>query len=417
MTDGSRLRYVLVTLAMGVGLACGPIGTVKPDGQDIEAPAESGTALPALPEAGSVLPLTPNPVSVQVTLDEGATADMAPYVRSADLQADDGLRIELSTLSVSIALQASEGGALEPIVPPLMQITRIASLAGLPEGIEFVAGAQMEPSGWRAYYPAMFTLSLPPGTSVADLIGFSYEGEGDQFHLYPASISEAYSSDAGPTVYMYLNHFSGFGVLRASPEAAAAMGAPEPLSLQAEHALAQLSDQDLSGAPGRAILQDWYTQGVAARTAVAGNCSRSSGTTADFVSDSNGLLDAAIEFLEWRTAVEDAGQEGTFEMQTQDAAFSLWESVNACLNSVCELCLELQDGEAASRMYTLSSVHQEIVGLMEPAPLDNADWNMLAYACFANNGLTDEFFLYSASTGGNAGDGGGAAPEIPDTCP
>ena len=417
MTDGSRLQYVLVSLAMGVGLACGPIGTVKTEGQDTEAPAESSTALPALPDGGSVLPLVPNPVSVQVTLEEGATADMEPSVRSAELQGDDGLRIELSTLPVSIALQASEGGALEPMIPPLMQITRIASLEGLPEGIEFVAGAQMEPSGWRAYYSAMFTLSLPPGTSEADLIGFSYEGEGDQFHLYPANISEAYSSDVGPTVYMYLTHFSGFGVLRASPEAAAALGAPEPLSLQAEHALAQLNDQDLSGAPGRAILQDWYTQGVAARTAAAGTCTRSSGTTADFVSDSNGLLDAAIEFLEWRTAVEDAGQEGAFEVQTQDAAFSLWESVNACLNSVCELCLELQDGEAASRMYALSNLHQAVVGLMEPTPLDNTDWNMLAYACFANNGLADQFQLYSSSTGGNAGDGGGAAPEIPDSCP
>jgi hypothetical protein len=417
MTEGSRLRYVLMALAMGVGLACGPIGTVQPDDQGTEAPGESSTALPALPEGGSVLPLAPNPVSVEVTLEEGATADMEPYVRSAELQGDDGLRIELSTLGVQIALQASEGGALAPIVPPRTQITRIASLAGLPEGIEFVAGAQIEPSGWRAYYPAMFTLSLPPGTSEADLIGFSYEGEGDQFHLYPASISEAYSSDAGPTVYMYLHHFSGFGVLRASPEAAAAVGAPEPLSLQAEHALAQLNAQDLSGSPGRAILQDWYTQGVAARTAVAGNCTRSSGTTADFVSDSNGLLDAAIEFLEWRTAVEDAGQEGAFEKQTQDAAFALWESVNACLNSVCELCLELQDGEAASRMYALSNVHREVVGMMEPTPLDDTDWNMLAYACFANNGLTDQFMEYSGSTGGNAGDGGGDAPEIPDSCP
>jgi hypothetical protein len=42
---------------------------------------------------------------------------------------------------------------------------------------------------------------------------------------------------------------------------------------------------------------------------------------------------------------------------------------------------------------------------------------MLAYACFANNGLTDQFFRYSGSTGGNEGDGGGAAPEIPDSCP
>lgn len=49
MTDGSRLRYVLVALAMGVGLACGPIGTVEPDDQGTEAPGESSTALPSLP--------------------------------------------------------------------------------------------------------------------------------------------------------------------------------------------------------------------------------------------------------------------------------------------------------------------------------------------------------------------------------
>jgi hypothetical protein len=341
---------------------------------------------------------------------------MKPYVRSAELQGDDGLEIDLTAILVRIALQAGEGGAMEPMPPPLVQITRIASLEGLPEGIEFVAGAQLEPSGWRVHYPASLTLSLPPGTSEVDLMGFAYEGEGDQFHLYPMRVSEAYSADAGPTVYMDIYHFSGFGVIRASPEAAEGMGAPEPLSLQAEHALATLSEQDRSGERGRAILQDWYTLGVAARTAAAGSCGRTSGTTAEFVADSNGLLDAAIEFLEWQTAVENASQEGAFEKQIQDAAFSLWEKVNACLGSVCELCLMLEDGEAASRMYALSNVHQFVVRTMEPAPLDDTDWNMLAYACFANNGLVDQFQKYSGSTGGDTGDGG-AAPEIPNSCP
>jgi hypothetical protein len=408
---------VLLTLAMGVGLACGPIGAAQPDGQDEAASGEAGGAASSASRADSVLPLAPDPVTVRVTLDAAGPAEMNTYVRNAEWQGEDGLAIELSSLHATVALQAVEGGVMEPLPPPLIQMTGIAGLEGLPPGVEFVAGAQLDPSGWRVYYPAWLTLTLPPGTSALDLIGFAYEADGDQFHLYPVRVSEAGSADEGPTVRMDIFHFSGYGVVRASPEAAEGIGAPEPLSLQAEHALAQLSARDLNGARGQAILLDWYTQGVAARAAAAGNCARTSGTTDEFIADSNGLLDAAIEFLEWTTAVENASQEGAFEQQIQDAAFSLWEKVDACLDSVCELCLMMEDGQVAHRMLALSSVHQFVVGTMAVAPLDSTNWTMLSYACFANNDLLDQFERYPGMTGGNAGDGGGGAPEIPTSCP
>jgi hypothetical protein len=413
MPDGARLRYVLLTLAMGVGLACGPIGAAQPDGQDEAASGEAGGAASSASRADSVLPLAPDPVTVQVTLDQAVFGQSNFYGGSVRFEGDDGVRVDFRLYGGGeLFLTQGADGALEPIPSPRVTVTRIAGLAGLPVEAEFIAGVALEPGGSRVYPQASLTFELPTGVAHEDLVGFAYEGDGEQFHLVPVLVLEPYAADVGPMVFMDIGHFSGYGVMRTSQANAQRLGAPRPLGLQAEHALGRLRERDRAGARGRAILQDWYTQSVAARIAAAGGCSRSSGSTADFIAESDGLLDAAIEFMEWREMVGKAGQDEAFAQQIDAAAMALWSKIGPCLSSICELCLELQDPDAASRMFALSTVYRHVTQNMELAPLESADWHMLTYACFYSNGMGDRWAEFARPVAD-----GGPGVSIPTTCP
>ncbi len=377
------LLAVLMTLALACrGSAPGPDEGGGAVGGGPQAPAASPTV------EEPALPLAPDPVTVQVMLDQVVSGQTDVYTGNVQFEGDDGVRVDFRLYGGGeLFLTQGADGALEPVPSPRVTVTRIAGLAGLPVEAEFIAGVALEPGGFRVYPQASLTFELPAGVAHEDLVGFAYEGAGEEVHLVPVLILEAYSAEVGPSVYIDVGHFSGYGVIRATPANVQRLGAPRPLGLQAEHALGRLRERDRAGARGRAILQDWYTQRVAARIAAAGGCSRTSGTTAEFISESNGLLDAAIEFMEWRTMVGNAGQDEAFAQQIDDAA---------------------------SRMYALSTVNRYVIQHMELAPLQSADWSMLTFACFYNNGMVSRWAEFA---GPSVAADGPAGAYIPTSCP
>lgn len=409
-----RLLRALWPLALLVvlGLACG--GAVPGSDEGGGAMTGGSEAPPASPTSEEpALPLAPDPVSVEVTLDQAVYGQTNFYGGSVRFEGDDGVRVDFRLYGGGeLFLTQGADGALEPIPSPRVTVTRIAGLAGLPEEVEFIVGVALEPGGSRVYPQANLVFELPPGVSHEDLVGFAYEGAGEDFHLVPVLILEPYSADVGPSVYIDVGHFSGYGVVRATPAGAQRLGAPRPLGLQAEHALGRLRERDRAGARGRAILDSWFQQSVAARIAAAGGCSRTSGSTAEFIAESDGLLDAAIEFMEWRAMVGKSGQDEAFAQQIDDAATALWSKLGSCLSSICELCLELQDADAASRMFALSTVYRHVTQNMELAPLPVADWSMLTYACFYHNGMASRWAEYARPVAD-----GGPGVDLPTNCP
>jgi hypothetical protein len=93
-------------------------------------------------------------------------------------------------------------GAL--LVETAITMTPIISISGgdLPAGS--LLGVDLEPSGLRLYEFAELSI-LPPATQPhREHCGFSYEGDGDDLHRYPAA------RDAG-RILLHVIHFSGAG--------------------------------------------------------------------------------------------------------------------------------------------------------------------------------------------------------------
>jgi hypothetical protein len=83
-------------------------------------------------------------------------------------------------------------------------MTPIVSIASgnLPGGA--LLGVDLQPSGLRLYQFAELTITPPQLGAGADVAGFSYEGDGDDLHRYPATL------DAG-RILLHVIHFSGAG--------------------------------------------------------------------------------------------------------------------------------------------------------------------------------------------------------------
>ncbi len=83
-------------------------------------------------------------------------------------------------------------------------MTPIVSIAGgdLPGGS--LLGVDLQPSGLRLYEFADLSIVSPTLSPTANVAGFSYEGDGDDLHRYPAAL------DAG-RILLHVIHFSGAG--------------------------------------------------------------------------------------------------------------------------------------------------------------------------------------------------------------
>ena len=127
-------------------------------------------ALPSAPQAGSSDPF-------QVTPDSSQTA-------TATIGAEGG------TLSAT----AADGTTYELVIPPdaldfneTISMTPIRAVEGLPLSGGLAGAVTLEPAGIIFYEPA--TLIITPATPLSGelMLGFAYDGTGEEFHLQRAS--------------------------------------------------------------------------------------------------------------------------------------------------------------------------------------------------------------------------------------
>lgn len=103
-----------------------------------------------------------------------------------------------------------------------MSLLPLLGLGGLPPAGTFIAGVRLQPDGLTFAIPAELSIELPAGAPVpGDLLGYAYQGNGEEFHAKPAFVS-------GNTVTLYLRHFTGDGVFTATEESCAALKTSPP---------------------------------------------------------------------------------------------------------------------------------------------------------------------------------------------
>jgi hypothetical protein len=123
-------------------------------------------------------------------------------------------------------------------------LTPIASIADLPSGVGLAGGAHLTPEGQTFSVPLKLTIALAAAPATPPL-PFTYDGEFEQRHLYPATVS-------GSTIEFEIIHFSGYAAFIGQLEALQAaldvsLGFLPTPSARGDQALQELVNAATSG--------------------------------------------------------------------------------------------------------------------------------------------------------------------------
>lgn len=88
--------------------------------------------------------------------------------------------------------------------------SEITGLDGLGAGATFIAGVHIDAVDAVMVTPGTLSINIPEGTDITKLAGFSYNDNGENFHLYPIKVVDGQATFS-------IGHFSGYGIMLAEP--------------------------------------------------------------------------------------------------------------------------------------------------------------------------------------------------------
>jgi hypothetical protein len=146
-------------------------------------------------------PPQPNPVDLEITLDEESAVgkEIGPDGGSLEAVGADGTRYLLEV----------PPQALFSLVN--IHLTPAVSVSGNPISGETSGLVQLQPEGLVFSEPAVLSIFPAAASQTGETVAFGSRGQGEDFHLYPEE-----EIDGG--VKLRINHFSGFGTLDAPLE-------------------------------------------------------------------------------------------------------------------------------------------------------------------------------------------------------
>jgi len=157
---------------------------------------------------------TPKTTSSTTTTTPTSSTTTTTIAGQGSVVTVDGARAATRTLPLqggTLTTTGADGTVYSLTIPPnallvetTITMTPIVSISGgdLPDGS--VLGVDLQPSGLRLYQFADLSIVPPQLGPTADIAGFSYEGDGDDLHSYPAAL------DSG-RILLHVIHFSGAG--------------------------------------------------------------------------------------------------------------------------------------------------------------------------------------------------------------
>ena len=256
---------------------------------------------------------TPGGPGVVVTVDQPRAATKTLPLEGGTLEATgaDGTVYSLTIPPGALLLETT------------ITMTPIVSIAGgdLPGGS--VLGVDLQPSGLRLYEFAELSIvprNLSPTASIA---GFSYEGDGDDLHRYPAAL------DAG-RIRLHVIHFSGAGANICVELCPPPIDPPpQPITeSQLEELIAQLDPHDLFYASRLAELLHGYYD-----LFIAPDLSR-------MQQDCEYATGRIPKVLAWSRTNQLLLNEEGFENENQTIGNAVVGSVSNCWSEATEACLD-----------------------------------------------------------------------------
>lgn len=253
-------------------------------------------------------------LKVGVELKENKTSELINKV-SGDMDLkDDVLEFKLSFPKQSV------------IENQQISIQQIRSISGLGSGVEFVAGVDLSPSGTSLMVPA--ELSIKVDSANKNLMAFSYEEDGRDFHLVPVFFENGRAT-------IFVNNFSGYGIINVG-DGTYTPPPPESIEAQAQQSIAKIifkvQERQRSGDP-RSITDEeqeeiyqflnmWYKNSVRPDLMAA--------------VDNENLIEPAInQFNRWRAAIQIVARRLGFEEArfNEEIEFSLNQAAKAVANA------------------------------------------------------------------------------------
>ena len=353
-------RAVMASLLIAalLGQGCGSLP--QSIGRGAVAPGEA----PATPASPS--PLQPSPQAASPASAAPAAADhpkapvsagtaVKPKVdqekaQTALIPASSGGKIELkSGNGVTYTLEVPKDALLSD---EIITMAPVAQIDGLPLSGGLLGAVDLRPEGMRLVKPATLTIQLPAGFKAADLIGFAYQGGGEDFHLYPVSAK-------GTAITANLMHFSSYGggqgtqadsqtqqgktptgaesqfenEMGAALDNARRTGSDPSSNQQVEEALRHFFDNQLS--------QDLKT-----------------------AETNDGSIDTAVaEYLTWLRNVQLLGMEAHFETEMKLADASVKKGLRNAFDKASQRCAQDLDWEQGLKMLNRARQAELLYGI------------------------------------------------------
>jgi hypothetical protein len=222
-------------------------------------------------------------------------------------------------------------GAL--LVDTTITMTPIVSISGgdLPGGS--VLGVDLQPSGLRLYEFADLSIAPPQLGPTAHVAGFSYEGDGDDLHRYPAALE-------GGQILLHVIHFSGAGANICVELCPPPIDPPpQPITeSQLEQVIASLDPHDPFYAPRLAeLLHAYYDRFIAPDLSrMQQDCEFATGRIP--------------KVLAWSRTNQLLLNEEGFEGENQTVGNALVGSVSNCWSEATATCLDVTNAYQVQKL-------------------------------------------------------------------
>lgn len=401
----------ILVIILGLVLACGPISkglSPSPTGSSSSSTESSSVSTSIATEESDIqdIPLTPNPLNVQVILDT-ANAQTGVYPAELNLQTANGTAYTL--LLPEILVSEDVDGTLVPAYGTPVTLTPVSKIEGIPFNQGFLAAFQFAPHGLFMIEPAILMLTIPGEYVPGELVGFAWDGSGDNFHLYPANIL---SSGGGQTSVLFdILHIGGdgVGVAPATPQEVKDQHAHIPegeinqnddlLSPLTPLKFAELERQQFKIANELLkILSDQLQNGI-----TRGNC--------------NEIDVLSQKFITWHARVlQVEGGADHFNNSINAAATGLRPALEACLTATCSICMGTPPiSKQSVDSFLIHAFYAEKITNIAGDSSEAARWFDLSNMC-AENAKRPLPHPQVASCG-PAGTPGCGASTVPPTCP
>jgi hypothetical protein len=373
----------LFTAALGLILACGPVTSVtSPSGPgSSSSPKSNSSAEPA----ATTTPLTPNPLNVQITLDTANALTSAGFSQFLGRQGADGnYPFQLNFPAQMVSVEAD--GTLVPATGTPLTVTPVSAIEGIPFSQGFLKAVDLSPQGLLMVGPATLKLTLPGEYDPATLIGFSSDGNGNNFHLYPVSInviplSGGYGGFTEATFDIL--HFSMYGVAQATTQEILAQHGrvPEGETSQDEDLLAPLTPLSpadaLIDSELRELLGRQHDLGI--KPAID--------RVFAMENDCNYVDVVAQQFINWYARVERVSAQDHFKNEIDRDTSVLLARLIKCMGPLCSLCLGTPPGDRQhTDSFLIHAYYAERISTIAGDYSGAANWRQFANACAQNAG-------------------------------